>query len=378
MTIGEIKTPSYVIDEEKLKSNLEILAKIQNESGCRILLAQKALSTYSLYPLIGKYLAGTASSGIYEARLGYTEMGKENHIFAPAYKDDEIEELDEICGHIVFNSFSQLNKFAPRCKKAKLGIRINPEFSTHKINQMYDPCRPNSRLGITLKVFEEELEKNPDALKNITGFHMHTLCEQNSDDLVSTFKEAEKKFGKYLKNLEWLNLGGGHNLTRPDYDIKTLTELIKYIRREYGVTVYLEPGEAIGYDAGYLVSEVLDKVRNGMDILILDTSATCHMPDIFEMPYRPFVRSSGEPNEKKFTYRLASRTCLSGDVIGDYSFDREIEIGDRLIFNNMAVYSMVRNNMFNGLPLPSIYLSDGSGECRLIKEFSYDDFKRRL
>lgn len=374
MKFSELPTPCYVIDEQALIKNLEILKGVQDRTGCKILLAQKAFSAFCTYPLISKYLSGTTASGLYEARLGYECFGKETHVFAPVFKDSEFEELAKICKHIVFNSFSQLEKFRPVWEKNKLsvGIRLNPEFSTQEGHEIYDPCAFGSRLGVTKANFR------PDLLTNVDGFHFHTLCEQNSDDLVKTFEAVEKSFGKYFYNAKWLNLGGGHHITRDDYDIKALEELIIYIKQKYDVEVYLEPGEAVALNAGYLVTEVMDIVHNGLDILILDTSAACHMPDVLEMPYRPPLKNSGKPNEKKYTYRLSSCTCLAGDVIGDYSFDEEIKIGDRLIFEDMAIYSMVKNNTFNGMPLPSIILMHDDDNCEIVRQFSYNDFKERL
>ena len=374
MKFSELPTPCYVIDEQALIKNLEILKGVQDRTGCKILLAQKAFSAFCTYPLISRYLSGTTASGLYEARLGYECFGKETHVFAPAFKDSEFQELAKTCKHIVFNSFSQLEKFRPVWEKNKLsvGIRLNPEFSTQEGHEIYDPCAYGSRLGVTKANFRPEL------LKNVDGFHFHTLCEQNSDDLVKTFEAVEKSFGEYFYNAKWLNLGGGHHITRDDYDIKALEELIIYIKQKYDVEVYLEPGEAVALNAGYLVTEVMDIVHNGLDILILDTSAACHMPDVLEMPYRPPLRNSGKPNEKKHTYRLSSCTCLAGDVIGDYSFDEEIKIGDRLIFEDMAIYSMVKNNTFNGMPLPSIILMHDNDNCEIVKQFSYNDFKERL
>lgn len=374
MKFSELPTPCYVIDEQQLINNLEILKGVQDRTGCKILLAQKAFSAFCTYPLISRYLSGTTASGLYEARLGYECFGKETHVFAPAFKDSEFQELAKICKHIVFNSFSQLEKFRPVWEKNKLsvGIRLNPEFSTQEGHEIYDPCAYGSRLGVTKANFRPEL------LKNVDGFHFHTLCEQNSDDLVKTFEAVEKSFGEYFYNAKWLNLGGGHHITRDDYDMKALEELIIYIKQKYDVEVYLEPGEAVALNAGYLVTEVMDIVHNGLDILILDTSAACHMPDVLEMPYRPPLRNSGKPNEKKHTYRLSSCTCLAGDVIGDYSLDEEIKIGDRLIFEDMAIYSMVKNNTFNGMPLPSIILMHDNDNCEIVKQFSYNDFKERL
>ena len=379
MKINEIQTPAYVLDLEKLKRNLEILGGVEKRSGCKILLAQKAFSMFSVYPLIGQYISGTTASGLFEAKLGKEEMGKENHVFSPAYREDEIDELADICDHIVFNSFSQLNKYKNRCKnKTSMGLRINPECSTQESHAIYDPCAPGSRLGITIEKFQEELNDNPDALEGIEGLHFHTLCEQNADDLKKTIDAVEEKFGKYLKGMKWLNMGGGHHITRDDYNIELLEKCIKDIKEKYQLQVYLEPGEAIALNAGYLVTEVMDVVDNDISILILDASAACHMPDVLEMPYRPPLYNSGLPNEKNYTYRLSSRTCLAGDIIGDYSFDKKIEVGDRLYFVDMAIYSMVKNNTFNGIGLPDIVTMDKDLECKLVKRFGYEDFKVRL
>lgn len=370
-----LRTPAYVVDEAKLVKNLELLQYVQQQTGCKILLAQKCFSMFRLYPLMGKYLAGTTASGIYEAKLGYEEMGKENHVFAPAYKDEDMAELVKICDHIIFNSIAQLEKHRSTWEAAgvSVGIRINPEHSTQEAEHaIYDPCAYGSRLGVTLANFPEELPAG------VEGLHFHTLCEQNADDLISTFKAFEEKFGKYFAQLKWLNLGGGHHITREDYQLEALISLLKYIKEKYAVEVYLEPGEAVALNAGYLVTEVLDIVHNGLDILILDASAACHMPDVLEMPYRPPLRDAGQANEKKYTYRLSSMTCLAGDVIGDYSFDREIKIGDRLIFEDMAIYTMVKNNTFNGLPLPDMDLLHVDGSLEVVHRFEYEDFKGRL
>lgn len=378
MRINEIPTPSYVIDEKKLRENCEILKRVMDETGCKILLAQKAFSAYSEYPLIGRYLAGATASGLYEARLGKEEMGKENHVFAPAFKPSEFEELTTICDHLIFNSFSQAKKFAKPVDGCSFGIRVNPECSTQGDHAIYDPCAKGSRLGVTLANFEKALLEDTDALKYIDGIHFHTLCEQNSDDLETTLAAVEEKFGKYLHNMKWLNMGGGHHISRDDYDVDKLVKLINHMKETYDVEVYLEPGEAVALNAGYLVTEVMDIVDNDIKTLILDASAACHMPDVLEMPYRPPLKNSGEANEKAFTYRLSSCTCLAGDIIGDYSFDSEVKPGDKLYFEDMAIYSMVKNNTFNGMGLPSIYAMDEAGDCRLIKKFGYEDFKCRL
>lgn len=379
MRINELPTPAYVLDEKKLKENLEILRMVEEKAECRILLAQKAFSMFYMYPLIGKYISGTTASGLYEAKLGKEEMGKENHIFSPAYREEEIDEIAEICDHVIFNSFSQLRKYKERCKgKTSIGLRINPECSTQEDHAIYDPCASGSRLGITLANFLKEVEENPSVLDGVEGFHFHTLCEQNADALEITLKAVEEKFDPYLKKMKWLNMGGGHHITREDYDVECLIRCIRHMRETYDVEVYLEPGEAVALNAGYLVTEVMDIVENGMKILILDASAACHMPDVLEMPYRPPLYGSGLAGEKAYTYRLSSCTCLAGDVIGDYSFEREILPGDKLYFQDMAIYSMVKNNTFNGIGLPALAVMDEEENCKIVKQFGYKDFKERL
>lgn len=372
--IYELPTPYYVVEEGPLIENLKLLQMVQEKSGCKILLAQKAFSMFSLYPLIARYLKGTACSGLYEARLGYEEFGGETHIYSPGYQEKDFAEILRYCDHIVFNSFSQWQKFGAMALSAgkSCGLRINPECSTQKGHEVYDPCAPNSRLGMTKKEFDSH------PLTGITGLHMHTLCEQNAEDLLTTLHSVEKQFSDGLQKVKWLNLGGGHHITRGDYDVDALIKCILRLKKTYGIELYLEPGEAVALNTGYLVTTVLDVVHNGMDILILDTSAACHMPDILEMPYRPEITGAGKPGEKPFTYRLAGPTCLAGDIIGDYSFDRQMEPGDRLIFHDMAHYTMVKNNTFNGMPLPAIALYTTDGQLKLIKEFHYDDFKERL
>lgn len=377
---SKIETPAYVIDEGKLIKNLQILDKVRKDSGCKILLAQKAFSNFALYPLIGQYLDGTTASGIYEARLGKEEMGKENHVFSPAYKENDMDELVKICDHIVFNSIAQLIKYKNKCIEngVGIGLRLNPQCSTQGDHAIYDPCSKGSRLGVTLNSLEQALAEDASILDGVDGFHFHTLCEQNSDDLETTLNSFLQQFGPYLSQMKWLNMGGGHHITRADYDVDRLVRLIRKVKEDYGLQVYLEPGEAIALNAGYFVTEVLDIVDNDIKTLILDGSAACHMPDVLEMPYRPPLKDSGKWGEKPFEYRLSSYTCLAGDIIGDYSFDKEIHIGDRLIFEDMAIYSMVKNNTFNGIPLPSIYLLKADGTIDLIKKFGYEDFKNRL
>lgn len=368
-----VETPCYVVSEKRLIDNLSILADIAEQANCKILLAQKAFSMFSVYPLIGQYLAGTTASGLFEAKLGYEEMGKETHIFSAAYTEKEFDEIIKICDHISFNSFAQWEKYGEKALKAKksCGIRINPQHSTQD-HGIYDPCAEGSRLGVIRENFREDM------LDGLEGLHFHTLCEQNSDALIETLGVVEEKFGEFIPQMKWVNFGGGHHITREDYDRKALISCIQEFKEKYQVEVYLEPGEAVAYQAGYLVASVLDIVDNGIHIALLDSSAACHMPDVIEMPYRPPLWQSDLPGEKPYTYRLAGATCLAGDVIGDYSFDQPLKIGDKLIFEDMAIYSMVKNNTFNGMCLPNIALQKQDQSIELIRKFGYEDFKIRL
>ncbi|QJD85623.1 carboxynorspermidine decarboxylase [Cohnella herbarum] len=374
MRFDELPTPCFVVDEALIEKNLKILSGVMQRTGAKIILAQKAFSMTTFYPLIGEYLNGTTASGLFEARLGHEEMGKENHVFAPAYREDEIDEIISICDHIIFNSFSQLEKFKDKALQAgrKIGVRINPECSTQVGHEIYDPCSPGSRFGVKREDFR------PDLLDGVSGLHFHTLCQQNSDDLETTLRAVEERFGEWLPQMEWINFGGGHHITRDDYDLSTLEACIKRMQEKYGLEVYVEPGEAVALNAGYLITSVLDLHKNGIDIAILDTSATCHMPDVLEMPYRPPVLESGDPGEKPFTYRLTGQTCLTGDVIGDYSFDQPLKCGDRIVFGDMAIYSMVKTNTFNGMALPAIAVQSKDGDCNVVRQFGYQDFKTRL
>lgn len=404
-----IKTPAYVVDERLLEDNLKLLHSVMEETGCRILLAQKGFSMFAEYPLIGKYLCGTTASSLYEARLGKENMPGETHIFAPAYSDEEFPQILSLCDHIVFNSVEQWLKFRPMVKECdgndngflgiaktsehsgthSCGIRVNPGYAEVE-HEIYNPCCAGSRLGATIEEFENALKENPDALDGISGLHFHALCEQNSDTLERVLDHFLQKFGKYIKGMKWVNFGGGHHITRPDYDIKKLIGCIKRVKEEYGVTVYLEPGEAVALNTGYLVASVMDVQRKhfeykcdsglvvSMTPVILDASAACHMPDVLEMPYRPFILGSGLPGEKKYNYRFGGNTCLAGDIIGDYSFDEPLKPGDKLVFTDMAHYSMVKNNTFNGIGLPSILACDSGGGVHIVKEFGYEDFKGRL
>ena len=371
---NSFSTPYFLVDEKKLVKNLEILKQVSDRTGCKILLAQKAFSMFYAYPLLRKYLAGTTASGLYEAKLGHENFGGETHVFSPAYREEEFEELLQYADDVVFNSPGQVRKYAKKAKLAgkSVGLRINPECSTQEGHAIYDPCASFSRLGTTLENFDEAL------LPLLDGLHFHTLCEQGADALEITLKAVEEKFGKYLSRMKWLNLGGGHHITREDYDVEALAEMVKRLKETYGVEVYLEPGEAVVLQAGFLVSEVLEVVHNGMDIAILDTSAACHMPDVLEMPYRPPVKDSGLPGEKACTVRLAGPTCLAGDVIGDYSFDTPLKPGDQVVLEDMALYTMVKTNTFNGMPLPDIVWEGIDGKRKLVKKFGYEDFKNRL
>ena len=380
MKEAELHTPCYVIDRDRLEENLKVLRGVMDRTGCRILLAQKAFSCYAVYPLISRYLCGATASGLFEARLCHEEMpGRENHIFSPAFREEDMPEILNICDHIVFNSIRQLELYGRRAKDAGLqvGLRINPQISTQPAEHaIYDPCAPGSRLGVTLEEFRKA---SADTIGLLDGLHFHTLCEQNSDDLETTLNGFERQFREWLPQMKWVNFGGGHHITRADYDIPRLERCINRMKDGYGLQVYLEPGEAIALNAGYLHTQVLEVQHHtgAMDIAILDTSAACHMPDVLEMPYRPPLRDSGQPQEKKYTYRLGGPTCLSGDIIGEYSFDTPLKEGQTLIFEDMAIYSMVKNNTFNGMPLPSIYLKQGSNYT-LIKSLTYPDFKSRL
>lgn len=379
MDFSNIATPAYVLDKAKLVRNLEILRDVEERSGAHVLLAQKAFSMFAVYPLIGEYISGTTASGLYEARLGAQEMKKENHVFAPAYKDSEIDEIAEICDHVIFNSVAQLTKYAKRIHgKTSIGLRVNPEISTQEEHEIYDPCAPGSRLGVTRANLDKAIANDPLCLEYVEGIHFHTLCEQNADDLETTLKGVEEIFGDLLTQMKWVNFGGGHHITRDDYDIDLLVRIVSEFKAKYGVEVYLEPGEAIALNAGFLVTEVMDIVDNGIKVLVLDASAACHMPDVLEMPYRPPLKDSGKWGEKPYEYRLSSLTCLAGDIIGDYSFDREIMVGDRLVFEDMAIYSMVKNNTFNGIALPDIDILNADGSVDVVKRFSYEDFKGRL
>lgn len=367
-----MKTPSFIVDEQILRENLTVLASVKERTGCKILLALKGFAMWSMFPMIRDVLDGVCASSPWEARLGREEFGKEVHAYAAAYSDADFDELLMLCDTIDFNSFAQFTKFSDRVTNGSpaFGLRINPECSTQR-HAVYDPCAPRSRLGITRGLFDGR------SLDGVSGLHFHTLCEQNVNDLETTLTAVEEEFGEFLHQMEWVNFGGGHHITRPDYDVDRLCGLINQFKEKYELQVILEPGEAVALNAGVLVASVLDIVENDGAIAVLDVSCTCHMPDVLEMPYRPVVTGAGEANEKTHTYRLAGLSCLAGDVIGDYSFDRPLMAGDRIIFEDMAHYTMVKTSMFNGIQHPSIAIQRGD-KVDVVREFGYQDYKGRL
>ena len=380
--LEKLPTPCYLLDEDALTRNAEILGGLAQRTGCKVLLAQKAFSNYDCYPLLAPHLAGTEASGLFEARLGAEEMpGKEVHVFCAAYRADEMDELVQYADHIVFNSPAQLAKFGPAAKAAgkSVGLRINPECSTQDGHAIYDPCAPGSRLGTTRAQWDAAVQADPALPELLDGLHFHTLCEQDADALALTLAAVEAKFGGLLPRMKWLNFGGGHHITRSGYRLATLEQCITETQKKYGVQVYLEPGEAWALNAGYLVTTVLDTLQNGeTSLAILDMSAACHTPDVIEMPYRPPLFAAAEPGEKPCTVRLAGPTCLAGDVIGDYGVDAVPKVGDLLVFGDMALYTTCKNNTFNGMPLPAIFARAASGTTRSIVSFGYEDFKYRL
>ena len=377
-----LPTPCYLLDEGALARNGKMLGELAARTGCKVLLAQKAFSNYDLYPVLAPCLAGTEASGLFEARLGAEEMpGKEVHVFCAAYREDEMAELLRWADHIVFNSPAQLAKFGPMAKAAgkSVGLRVNPECSTQEGHAIYDPCAPGSRLGTTRAQWDAAVAQNPTLPDLLDGLHFHTLCEQDSDALAVTLDAVADKFGDLLPRMKWLNMGGGHHITRPGYDLATLEACIARAQADWGVTVYLEPGEACALNAGYFLTRVLDVVQNGdTTVAILDASAACHTPDVIEMPYRPPLLGTADPGEKPCTVRLAGPTCLAGDVFGDYSFDAVPRPGDLLVFGDMAIYTTCKNNTFNGMPLPAIWVRGADGACRALVQFGYRDFKVRL
>ncbi|MCE5185758.1 MAG: carboxynorspermidine decarboxylase [Planctomycetaceae bacterium] len=376
--LEKLATPCYLLDLGLLKRNLSLLKDIQAGTNCRILLAQKGFAAWSTYGLCSQYLAGAACSSLHEARLAREFFGGEVHLCAPAYRDDDMPAYLDIVDHIVFNSFTQWARYKDAVLSAsrpiQAGIRVNPMHS-EVTTKLYDPCAPGSRLGVIRKFFEAG------RLDGISGLHFHTLCELNADSLDRTLKAVREQFDSAIRRMDWVNFGGGHHITRPDYDVNLLCDLIVDFYKAYPniKTIYLEPGEAVALNTGVLVASVLDIMHNAMDIAILDTSASAHMPDVLEMPYRPIIFGASTPGDKPHTYRLAGPTCLAGDVIGDYSFDRPLEIGQKLVFADMAHYTMVKNTMFNGINLPDIVLYDpDSNTYKLQRRFTYEDFKSRL
>lgn len=375
-----VETPSYVIDEGLLKDNLEVLASVRERAGCKVLLALKCFAMHAVFPMLEEKLDGICASSPHEARLGREEFGREVHTFAAGYSEADIRDLCETSDHIVFNSFAQLDRFRPLVRELavaagrdiELALRINPEHS-EGATPIYDPCSPGSRLGIRRAQFDA------DNLNGITGLHWHNLCEQDADCLERTIEAVERNFADVLPRMKYVNFGGGHHITRPGYDVELLVSLITRFKKKWNVEVYLEPGEAVALNAGYLVAEVLDVVQADMPVAIMDSAVPCHMPDVIEMPYRPHIVGSGEANEKAWTCRIGGPSCLAGDVAGEYSFDQPVRTGDRLVFTDMAIYSMVKTNTFNGIQLPSIYLfGPDSNEMTLVRSFGYEDFKTRL
>ena len=372
-SFDKLPSPAYVCEEELLENNLKLLKRVQDETGVKILLALKGFAMHSTFDLCKKYLKGCCASGLHEALLAKEEFGKEVHTYSPAFKDEEIDEIISISNHLVFNSFNQLKRYKDKAfKKVSLGVRLNPEYSSVEVD-LYNPCAPNSRLGITKANFDES------QLQYLEGFHFHALCEQNVDALQGALANFEKNFSQYFSQLKWVNFGGGHHITRADYDVEGLINLLKDFKARYPhLEVYMEPGEAIGWQTGYLVATVLDIVNNGMDLAILDTSAEAHMPDTLAMPYRAMIRNSAVAFEKKYTYRLGGNTCLAGDIIGDYSFDEPLKVGDRIILEDMIHYTMVKTTTFNGIKLPSIIIKNKDNSYKVIKNFCYNDYKSRL
>lgn len=396
LPLQDLPSPCYVVDTDLLKKNLMVLDRVQERTGAKIILALKGFSMFSTFPLIREHLHGVAASSLNEARLGREEFGREVHVYAPAYKESEFDEYLGLADHIAFNSLSQFYRYRASHKDhfptvslepgtgnrssvvhgsrftVQFGLRINPEYSEVKVD-LYNPCRPGSRFGIT----HEQLEGQD--LEGVTGLHFHTMCEQNADTLDRTLDVVTEKFGNLLEGMSWVNMGGGHHITRPDYNIDLLCDTIDRFRSRHNVAVYLEPGEAIALNAGFLVTTVLDTFENhDIRVAVLDTSATAHMPDVLEMPYRPEIQGAGAAGKKEYTYRLGGLTCLAGDVIGEYSFDKPLKAGDHLIFEDMAIYTMVKNTLFNGIPLPAIALYSKHKGVNIVREFGYEDYQNRL
>ncbi len=380
MQFSNLKTPCYICEEELLENNLKLLDYVQKESGAKIILALKGFAMWSTFPLVSKYLKGCTASGLHEATLAREEFCKFNphaevHTYSPAFKEEDIDEIAKISDHIVFNSPNQLFTYQERVKKInpniEISLRINPEYSASPVD-MYNPCGIYSRLGTTLANFDEEV------LKYVDGLNFHALCEESVDSLEGVLEAFEEKFSKYFKGLKYINFGGGHHITKKGYDVEKLIRIIKEFKAKYGVEVYLEPGEAVGWQTGFLIATVLDVFKNGMSVAILDTSAEAHMPDTLAMPYRALVRGSGEAGEKKYTYRFGGNTCLAGDIMGDYSFDEPLKIGDKVIFEDQIHYTFVKNTTFNGIKLPSLAIYRKDGSLDVVKEFGYVDYRNKL
>ncbi|MES9965106.1 MAG: carboxynorspermidine decarboxylase [Candidatus Sedimenticola sp. 20ELBAFRAG] len=373
MDVSKVPTPCYVLEEARLQANLALMERVQRESGGRIILALKGYAMWSSFPMLREVLKGCTASSLNEALLASEEFGREVHVYAPAYTDTEMHRILELADHLSFNSFSQWRRFKEQALAAGLscGIRVNPQVDEVETD-MYNPCGTTSRLGVTPEEF------CPEELDGIEGLHFHALCECGADSLERTLDAFETRFGQWIPQMKWINFGGGHLMTREGYDLDLLIRLVRDFRARYGTQVYLEPGGAVGWRTGPLVASVLDIVRNNMDIAILDTSAAAHMPDILEMPYRPEVRGAGEPGEKAHTYRLGGNTCLAGDVIGDYSFDGPLQVGDRVVFEDMIHYTFVKSTTFNGVNLPSLAIWTADDELKLVRRFGYEDFKNRL
>ena len=374
--------PAFIIDTDLLEENAQILESIKIRTGAKILLAQKAFSCFSTYPILKKYLDGTSSSGYNEAYLADEYFGKEIHVYSPAYTKKDIKNLADFSHTLTFNSIHQLAMGIEVTKglpAPSLGLRVNPEFSTSTV-QIYDPCSPNSRLGVIRSDLDNQLKNYPkEFLRSLSGLHFHSLFEENSYALEATAEAFELNFKDIIQQCKWLNFGGGHNITRPDYDIERLCKTIDYFQNKYSVQIYLEPGEAVAYNTGVLNTKVLDVINSHSgQHAILNISATCHMPDILEMPYRPNILNAGLPSEKKYTYQLGGLTCLAGDVIGKYSFDNPIKVNDTIQFIDMSQYTMVKTTTFNGVSLPAICLHSESKGLETIRIFDYSDFKNRL
>jgi carboxynorspermidine decarboxylase len=379
---NEAPSPGYVVHLDLLEKNCQLLQSVSERSGAKVLLALKGFACYSTFPLIRKYLSGTTSSGLHEALLAHESFGKEVHVYSPAYQPEEIQKLSRFAHSLVFNSAQQLAKGLTALKghrRPELGLRVNPEHSEVE-TELYDPCAPSSRLGTTRAALDRALKDLPaDLLTQLDGLHFHALCEQDSDALEHTAEAFEAKFADLIPRLKWLNFGGGHHITRPGYDIERLIRVVKHFRERYQVDVYLEPGEAVALHTGVLVVTVLDIIEaDGRQIAILNSSATCHMPDVLEMPYRPGILGAGLPDQLAHTYRLGGMSCLAGDVVGDYSFAQPLEIGQRLVFLDMSHYTMVKNTTFNGVPLPAISLYSEHGGLETIRRFGYEDYRMRL